>query len=42
LVVEVEPDPAAKKKSEKWFMTVVDGRLKDGIVTSNAMLQSCR
>jgi hypothetical protein len=42
LVIEVEPDPAAKKKAEKWFMTVVDGRLKDGIVTSNAMLQSCR
>ncbi len=42
LVVEVEPDADGKKKSEKWYMTVVDGRLKSGMVTSNAALCACR
>jgi len=41
LVVEVEPDANAKSKSERWFMTVVDGRLKHG-TSSNAALLSCR
>jgi hypothetical protein len=42
LVVEVEPDADGKKKSEKWYMTVVDGRLKSGLANSNAALCACR
>ncbi len=42
LVIEVEPDADAKSKNEKWYMTVVDGRLKNGVTTSSAALCSCR
>ncbi len=36
LVVEVEPDEAGKKSNHRWYMTVTDGRLKNGSNGTNA------
>ena len=42
LVVEVEPEEIAKRQNERWYMTIVDGRLKKGNAGSNAALTSAR
>jgi hypothetical protein len=36
LVVEVEPDENSKIQNHRWYMTITDGRLKNGLSVSNA------
>ena len=40
LVVEVEPDETAKRNNDRWYMTITDGRLKNGVTGAQASVSA--